>query len=69
MFGGTANIVLAAVAALAVFSVEARPHGKKQDDSHWVAAWTSMPQLVESNNMPPSQFVGFARYPVFLFSG
>lgn len=26
-------------------------------DEKWVTAWTSMPQLVESNNMPPSPFV------------
>ncbi|KAM7185531.1 SGNH hydrolase-type esterase domain containing protein [Rhypophila sp. PSN 637] len=26
------------------------------DDNHWVATWTSMPQLVESNNMPPSPY-------------
>ncbi|KAF1964809.1 lipolytic enzyme [Bimuria novae-zelandiae CBS 107.79] len=30
--------------------------GKRQDGYHWVTTWTSMPQLVESNNMPPSQF-------------
>lgn len=30
---------------------------KRQDSNHWVDTWTSMPQLVESNNMPPSQFV------------
>jgi hypothetical protein len=30
----------------------------RQDaDWHWVATWTSMPQLVEPNNMPPSPFV------------
>ncbi|KAF2000266.1 lipolytic protein-like protein G-D-S-L family [Amniculicola lignicola CBS 123094] len=29
---------------------------KRQDANHWVAAWTSMPQLVESGNMPPSPF-------------
>ncbi|KAK3374215.1 SGNH hydrolase-type esterase domain-containing protein [Lasiosphaeria ovina] len=26
------------------------------DDNHWVATWTSMPQLVESSNMPPSPY-------------
>ncbi|KAK3297435.1 SGNH hydrolase-type esterase domain-containing protein [Chaetomium fimeti] len=31
----------------------------RQDaDWHWVATWTSMPQLVEPNNMPPSPFNG-----------
>ncbi|GAB1314559.1 hypothetical protein MFIFM68171_04769 [Madurella fahalii] len=29
-----------------------------EDDWHWVATWTSMPQLVEPNNMPPSPFNG-----------
>lgn len=33
------------------------PAGAAVDDYHWVASWTSMPQLVESNNMPPSPFV------------
>jgi len=28
-----------------------------RDGEKWVTAWTSMPQLVESNNMPPSPFV------------
>ncbi|KAK3325973.1 SGNH hydrolase-type esterase domain-containing protein [Apodospora peruviana] len=26
------------------------------DDYHWVDTWTSMPQLVESSNMPPSPY-------------
>ncbi len=31
---------------------------KRADENyHWVATWTSMPQLVESSNMPPSPFV------------
>ena len=29
---------------------------ERQDGFHWVDTWTSMPQLVESNNMPPSPF-------------
>ncbi|KXX75973.1 hypothetical protein MMYC01_206831 [Madurella mycetomatis] len=29
-----------------------------EDDWHWVATWTSMPQLVEPNNMPPAPFNG-----------
>ena len=30
---------------------------ERQDASyHWIDTWTSMPQLVESSNMPPSQF-------------
>ncbi|KAI0964713.1 SGNH hydrolase-type esterase domain-containing protein [Xylaria arbuscula] len=32
---------------------------ERQDaDSHWVATWTSMPQLVEQSNLPPSPFTG-----------
>ncbi|KAF2751666.1 hypothetical protein M011DRAFT_434607 [Sporormia fimetaria CBS 119925] len=44
--------------ALVAFSAQAttRTIDKRQDDSHWVTAWTSMPQLVETNNMPPSPF-------------
>jgi hypothetical protein len=30
---------------------------KRQDASHWINTWTSMPQLVEASNLPPSQFV------------
>jgi hypothetical protein len=30
---------------------------KQQDASHWINTWTSMPQLVEASNMPPSEFV------------
>ncbi|KAK4164397.1 SGNH hydrolase-type esterase domain-containing protein [Cladorrhinum sp. PSN259] len=29
---------------------------RADEDNHWVSTWTSMPQLVESSNMPPSQF-------------
>lgn len=29
----------------------------RADDYHWVDTWTSMPQLVEQRNMPPSAFV------------
>ncbi|AEO56492.1 hypothetical protein MYCTH_2301517 [Thermothelomyces thermophilus ATCC 42464] len=31
---------------------------RADDDWHWVATWTSMPQLVEPNNMPPAPFTG-----------
>ncbi|KAH8201443.1 hypothetical protein TruAng_004367 [Truncatella angustata] len=31
---------------------------ERQDDSQWVATWTSMPQLVEQSNLPPSPFQG-----------
>ncbi|ORY61563.1 SGNH hydrolase-type esterase domain-containing protein [Pseudomassariella vexata] len=33
---------------------------RQADDSHWVATWTSMPQLVEPANLPPSPFQGGA---------
>ncbi|MEU1432764.1 SGNH/GDSL hydrolase family protein [Streptomyces sp. NPDC005786] len=30
--------------------------GPEERDAHWVAAWTSMPQLTEPSNMPPAPF-------------
>lgn len=30
---------------------------RADDDNHWVPTWTSMPQEVEQNNLPPSPFV------------
>ncbi|EMR68227.1 putative lipolytic enzyme protein [Eutypa lata UCREL1] len=30
------------------------------DDFHWVATWTSMPQLVEPENLPPAPFTAAA---------
>ncbi|KAI4860142.1 SGNH hydrolase [Hypoxylon rubiginosum] len=35
---------------------------RQDEDSHWVATWVSMPQLVEPNNMPPSPFSGAAAF-------
>ena len=29
----------------------------RQEPNHWVSAWTSMPQLVEPDNLPPSPYV------------
>ncbi|KAG9378563.1 GDSL Lipase/Acylhydrolase [Pyrenophora tritici-repentis] len=29
---------------------------KRQDGSHWINTWTSMPQLVERDNLPPAPF-------------
>jgi hypothetical protein len=60
MVGHTLSTVI--VAALALFStpitgLAIEPIGKRQDANHWVDTWTSMPQLVESSNMPPSPFV------------
>ncbi|KAI1493459.1 lipolytic enzyme [Biscogniauxia mediterranea] len=34
----------------------------RQEDGHWVATWTAMPQLVEPSNMPPSPFSGFVTF-------
>ncbi|KAI1329457.1 SGNH hydrolase-type esterase domain-containing protein [Xylariaceae sp. FL0255] len=36
---------------------EKRP-GKGKDDTHWVATWTAMPQLVEQANLPPAPYTG-----------
>ncbi|KAL2132112.1 hypothetical protein VTI74DRAFT_4201 [Chaetomium olivicolor] len=33
-------------------------NARAEDGWHWVATWTSMPQLVEQNNMPPPPFNG-----------
>lgn len=50
------SVVLTAFALIPTPS-NARALNQRQDENHWVTTWTSMPQLVESNNMPPSQFV------------
>jgi hypothetical protein len=56
------SILTVALATFAIFTPSI--HGraieaveKRQDGFHWVNTWTSMPQLVESSNMPPSPFV------------
>lgn len=59
-----------AFATLACFAGEGAARalealGKRQDGYHWVDTWTSMPQLVESSNMPPSPFV--SRLPSHIF--
>lgn len=30
---------------------------QNESDYHWVSTWTSMPQLVEPDNLPPAPFV------------
>ncbi|ORX98444.1 lipolytic enzyme [Clohesyomyces aquaticus] len=55
------HLLSAALAAVALFSTTVHPRAIKevearQDGNHWVDTWTSMPQLVESSNMPPSPF-------------
>lgn len=49
------------LATFAVLSLQA--HGlaidginRREDANHWINTWTSMPQLVEPNNMPPSPY-------------
>ncbi|KAI0392146.1 SGNH hydrolase-type esterase domain-containing protein [Xylariaceae sp. FL0594] len=68
MFGGTAHKLLAAAATCLLWTTSVlgaplegrkaalRPHPNK--GSHWVATWTSMPQLVEPANLPPAPFTG-----------
>ena len=52
------SVALAAFAlATNIQGLAIDPFAKRQDGSHWVDTWTSMPQLVESNNMPPSPYV------------
>ncbi|KAF2110171.1 lipolytic protein-like protein G-D-S-L family [Lophiotrema nucula] len=49
-------VVLATLTTL-VSGRALEPLAQRQDDgSHWIDTWTSMPQLVESSNMPPSPF-------------
>jgi hypothetical protein len=58
------SLLTIASATLAVFiasiqgrAIEPVDVEERQDGSHWINTWTSMPQLVESGNMPPSPFV------------
>ncbi|KAH7078775.1 lipolytic enzyme [Paraphoma chrysanthemicola] len=55
------SILTVALATLAIFSPATNARAidsvdKRQDGYHWVNTWTSMPQQVESSNMPPAQF-------------
>ncbi|KAF2643503.1 lipolytic protein-like protein G-D-S-L family [Massarina eburnea CBS 473.64] len=54
----SSSILTVALAALTFFTpAHTRAlEAKRQDTDHWVSTWTSMPQLVESSNMPPSPF-------------
>ncbi|MFI6651558.1 SGNH/GDSL hydrolase family protein [Streptomyces sp. NPDC050529] len=55
----TAGALLAAVSpALGAADAPGADHapGPKERNAHWVAAWTSMPQLTEPSNMPPAPF-------------
>jgi hypothetical protein len=48
----TLSLISPTVKGRAIDAVE-----KRQDGSHWINTWTSMPQLVEASNMPPAPFV------------
>ncbi len=48
--------VIAAVAAVAV-TAPASAQQTGPAAQHWVATWTAMPQLTETSNMPPAQFI------------
>lgn len=37
--------------------VSALPLNHSSADSHWITAWTAMPQLTESANLPSGVFV------------
>ncbi|MFG3135608.1 SGNH/GDSL hydrolase family protein [Streptomyces sp. NPDC048211] len=55
----TAGALLVAVSpALGAADTVGTAHapGPKARNAHWVAAWTSMPQLTEPSNMPPAPF-------------
>ncbi|SPO02424.1 related to extracellular GDSL-like lipase/acylhydrolase [Cephalotrichum gorgonifer] len=50
--------------ALTTCAASAPSFQKRQNESdyHWVPAWTSMPQLVEPNNLPPAPFTGGSQF-------
>lgn len=51
---GTTGVVTTATARAATASLSVAPSGPGSD--HWVATWTSMPQLTEASNMPPAPY-------------
>ncbi|KAK1835290.1 SGNH hydrolase-type esterase domain-containing protein [Podospora conica] len=54
-----ASVLVLSQAAVALPALQNEELGNTlspRDGEKWVAAWTSMPQLVESNNMPPAPF-------------
>ncbi|KAI1813861.1 SGNH hydrolase-type esterase domain-containing protein [Poronia punctata] len=61
MLGGTRNKLFSVATCLLLWTtciIGAPLERRQDDDSHWVATWTSMPQLVEPANLPPSPFSG-----------
>ncbi|KAK8044495.1 hypothetical protein PG993_004519 [Apiospora rasikravindrae] len=56
--GACAVALLALPALVATLALDPNYlQARQDDDAHWVASWTSMPQLVEQNNLPPASFV------------
>lgn len=55
-------LVTLATVSPPVHGLAVETYSKRQDAYHWINTWTSMPQLVESGNMPPSQFVGYESF-------
>ncbi|HEY3468330.1 MAG TPA: SGNH/GDSL hydrolase family protein [Amycolatopsis sp.] len=49
------------IAVLAVLTALFVGASGRPPSSHWVATWTSMPQLTEPSNMPPAPFTGTDR--------
>lgn len=64
MLGALVVLVLSAIVAAS--PILQTTEGPGDDDYHWVDTWTSMPQEVESSNMPPSPYVGFVPTLVLL---
>ena len=52
-----AFVSLRLVSARAISDIEILEARQNGSDFHWVDTWVSMPQLVESSNLPPSPFV------------
>jgi lysophospholipase L1-like esterase len=50
-----------AVCCLAVLTALFVGASGRPPESHWVATWTSMPQLTEPSNLPPAPFTGADR--------
>lgn len=52
-----AAVWLAVLKVTNAAAIEVESLEKRQDGNKWVSSWTSMPQLVEPNNLPPQPFV------------
>jgi hypothetical protein len=49
-----------------VIPEERNAERRQTTDYHWVDTWTSMPQLVEQSNLPPSPFV-FSAFQIYYY--